>query len=256
MTRTIELAVLAVLLLITALAVHAWLASRDEMQLLQSTMATQKQVIDAADSRERSRDAALNDAIAQIAKRRAADQTPAQILRDLPQYLPLPQPIALAASPAPPLAPLPRQGTALPAAPRSAIQTPSAESMPPADSNPARSTGDRSSIAASANVAPANAAPASTPGRPERPAPAPVAEIPAADLKPLYDYAQDCRSCELQIAAAKQDRADANTKIIALTHERDAALTAAKGGSFLRRVRRNSLWFVVGASAGYIASRR
>jgi hypothetical protein len=80
------------------------------------------------------------------------------------------------------------------------------------------------------------------------------AQIPAADLKPLYDYVQDCRSCQAQLAAAQQNRADDASKLTAITHERDAALTAAKGGTLWRRFRRNLAWFAVGAAAGAVAS--
>ena len=80
------------------------------------------------------------------------------------------------------------------------------------------------------------------------------AQIPAADLKPLYDYVQDCRSCQAQLTAAQQTRADDATKLTAMTQERDAALTAAKGGSIWRRFRHNLNWFVLGAAVGAAAS--
>ena len=83
-----------------------------------------------------------------------------------------------------------------------------------------------------------------------------AAEIPAADLKPLYDYVQDCRAFQDQLAAARQDSADDALKIAAITRERDAAVTAAKGGSFLRRLRRNALWLAIGTAAGLAASKR
>jgi len=40
-----------------------------------------------------------------------------------------------------------------------------------------------------------------------------------------------------------------------MTHERNAAVTAAKGGSVLRRLGRGTIWFVLGAAVGYAASR-
>src|SRR5579862_8187662 len=101
--RTLEIAAFCVALLIAVLAIHAWLSSRDEQQRLQSTLAAQKQVLDAADTREQTRQSTLNAALAKIEKLKRATQTPQQILRDLPQYLPLPQPITLAPpSPRPP----------------------------------------------------------------------------------------------------------------------------------------------------------
>jgi type II secretory pathway pseudopilin PulG len=95
MSRTIEIAVLLVVSLVAALAVHAWLASRDEQQRLASTLAAQKRILDSATARETSRDATLNAALAQITKLKRDTQTPQQIVRDLPKYLPLPQPLTL-----------------------------------------------------------------------------------------------------------------------------------------------------------------
>ena len=213
MRRTIETAAFFAALLISALALHAWLASRADQQRLQSTLAAQKQLLDAADARERARDASLNNTLAKIDELKRATQTPAQVIRELAQYLPLPQPITLA-SPPPPAGPTTQQGTA-----------------------PSRK-------------------PASPPAVPQALPTTPAAQLPAADLKPLYDYVQDCRACQAQVAAAKLNSADDATKIAALTRERDAAITVAKGGSVWRRLRRNALWFVVGAAAGYVAAKR
>jgi hypothetical protein len=233
--RTLEIAAFCAALAIAALAIHAWLAARDEQQRLQSTLAAQKQVLDAATSRENARQASLNDALAKIETLKRVTQTPQQILRDLPQYLPLPQPITLASSPTepPPTVPHPQQeqGTAL-------SPKPAPGPVPP--------------------PSPPGPQPASTlpePPQPEAAVPCSpggncLAQIPLDDLKPLYDFTQTCHECQLRLTAAQQDHADDTTKIAALTRERDAALTAAKGGTFLRRLRRNALWFVVGAGIG------
>jgi hypothetical protein len=216
--RTIEIAAFCAALLLVAMAVHAWLDSRDEQLRLASTLAAQKQLLDAADSRERTRQSALDATLAQIESLKRATLTPEQVLRDLPKYLPLPQPITLASATGPDASAPAQQGT------------------------------DASAKAA-------------IPGQPPGAFPtAPAAQIPSADLKPLYDYVQDCRACQAQLAAAKQNQADDAGKLAALTRERDAAVTAAKGGTFWRRFRRNAAWFGVGAAlgaaAGYTASKR
>ena len=109
---------------------------------------------------------------------------------------------------------------------------------------------DKSASAASGNV-PADAKSTSTPAQATRPSSAPSsAEIPAVDLKPLYDYVQDCRACQAQLIAAKQNHAGDATKLQAVTRERDAAIITAKGGTFWRRFRRNAEWFVIGAATG------
>src|SRR5690348_14449915 len=126
--RTLEIAAFSAALLIAALAIHAWLSSRDDQLRLQSTLATQKQVLDAADAREHMREAALDDALAKIERLKRATQTPQQILLDLPNYLPLPQPMALAP---PATASDAQQGTALPEKSASARAAQPAPSQPP-----------------------------------------------------------------------------------------------------------------------------
>jgi hypothetical protein len=81
-----------------------------------------------------------------------------------------------------------------------------------------------------------------------------AAQIPAADLAPLYDYVQDCRACQLQLTVAKENATDDAAKIRALTRERDAAVTAAKGGSFWLRLKRNAHWLAIGAAVGAVTS--
>ena len=79
--------------------------------------------------------------------------------------------------------------------------------------------------------------------------------LPAADLKPLYDFALDCKACQAKLAASQSDLTDEKTKTAALTKERDAAVRAAKGGSVLRRIARAGKWFAIGAAAGAIAAK-
>jgi hypothetical protein len=228
--RTIEIVPFCIALLLCAMSIHAWLASRDEQQRLASTLASQKQLLDAADTRERARQSALDDTLAQIEKLKRATQTPAEIVRDLPKYLSLPQPITLvAARAANPSTTAARQGTDASAA--SAGNPPT----PP----PSQLSGPH----------PSNSAPAAL-----NASQLPAAQIPSVDLKPLYDYVQDCRACQAQFAAAKQNASDDATKISALTRERDAAITASKGAAFWRRLRRNTIWFGVGAALGAAAA--
>ena len=85
-------------------------------------------------------------------------------------------------------------------------------------------------------------------------APQSTAEIPAADLAPLNNYVQDCRACQLELTAAKQNATDDAAKIRALTRERDAAITAAKGGPFWLRLKRNAHWLAIGAAVGAVTS--
>jgi len=431
--RIFEICLFIAVTIVAAMAFRAWLASHDDQLRLQATLATQKQQLDAAIDRERDRAATLNQTLAQIEKLKRETQTPQQILRDLPQYLKLPQPITLdspanvdqageqvqnqngegtgAASDAggaersassvevPPevnpsrsilgalretlqrkpkgnstavtdatlpdaanrsanassaaiqatptsstksgaevpaalttsrilgairkklrkgatrqdasggnlpdpenqrasASPSPSQSAITPPSTPNAIQrsaTASATSagtpgevvpdaagrsasapnpirreiMPAATSTPIQAVrsfpptsaataateaqlgaADKSASAASGNV-PADAKSTSTPAQATRPSSAPSsAEIPAVDLKPLYDYVQDCRACQAQLIAAKQNHADDATKLQTMTRERDAAIITAKGGTFWRRFQRNAEWFVIGAATG------
>lgn len=224
--RTIELAVFFAVLLIASIALHAWIASHDDQMRLQSTLAAQKQLLDAADTRERTRAATLDQSLAEISEIKRTTQTPEQILRELPKYLSLPQPVAQET------ATKTQQGTALSEKLLSTLNPP-VQAMP----SSTRSSSTSAGLAG-----------------------APAAKIPSADLKPLFDFVQDCRSCQAQLAAAKQNAFDDHAKLDALARERDAALRASKGGSFWRRLRRNALWFAVGAGAGaagrFAASKR
>ena len=83
----------------------------------------------------------------------------------------------------------------------------------------------------------------------------PKVNFPAADLKPLYDFAVDCKACQAKLGAAQADLADEKVKSQALSRERDDALRAAKGGSVLRRIARAAKWFAIGAAAGAIAAK-
>jgi hypothetical protein len=86
-------------------------------------------------------------------------------------------------------------------------------------------------------------------------APESQAVIPAADLKPLYDFALDCKSCQSKLTATQSDLADEKTKTATLTKERDAAIRTAKGGSLLQRTARAAKWLLIGFAAGTLAAR-
>jgi hypothetical protein len=242
MRNTLEISGILLAVLLATMAFHAWLTEHDDRLRLQATIATQKQALDAADTRERDRAVTLKDTLAQIDALKRQTQTPAQVIRDLPKFLSLPQPITLdtpqSATPATQQGTVPskttpclaKKGCPVPDASRSSVQSPAETS-----------SGDES---------PALVAP--TTDLQDLPD-SPSAQIPAADLKPLFDYAQDCRSCQAQLAAAKQNATDDAAKLTAVTRERDATVVAAKGGTFWQRLRRNAVWFAVGAGAGAAA---
>jgi hypothetical protein len=90
---------------------------------------------------------------------------------------------------------------------------------------------------------------------PNSPEPKANAVIPAEDLKPLYDFTIDCKTCQAKLATAQSDLADERQKTAALTRERDDALRIARGGSAWRRITRAAKWFLIGAAAGAVAAK-
>jgi hypothetical protein len=82
----------------------------------------------------------------------------------------------------------------------------------------------------------------------------PMASLPVVDLKPLYDFVQDCKSCQAERETVRRDLTDEKAKSAALAHERDAALKLARGGSFWQRAGRAAKWFGLGVLAGAAAA--
>lgn len=91
----------------------------------------------------------------------------------------------------------------------------------------------------------------------KNPAPAALATIPQPDLGPLRDFVSSCQVCSVRLHAAEQDLAAKNQQLklageqlSAAMKQRDAALQAARGGGFWRRVGSAMKWFAIGAGTG------
>jgi|HubBroStandDraft_6_1064221.scaffolds.fasta_scaffold47619_6 hypothetical protein len=224
----LKLAEVAVPVLLAITIFVAWQADRRDRAQLTAQLAAAQQTISQAAASQHDRDTLLNQTLAQIAAQKQSTTTPAQILKDLPSAIMLPQPITL-------------QPTN--------TETAGARSIAPSAGATSNSPEQ------GANVQPV----VSQTHLPENPIPKPGqpgdAILPAADLKPLYDFALDCKACQAKLAASQGDLSDEKTKTAALTKERDAAVQAAKGGSALRRFARAAKWFALGAAAGAIAAK-
>jgi len=230
----IQLLAALILLAGAVFGFRTWLESHDDQLQLKATLAAQKQLISAADAREQSRTAELNSALAQIAAEKRAAQSPEQIANALSRIIPLPQPIELTSVSEQPgkqgtAGQKSEKGSALPKIPPSAGATQAGNQQELPDSP--------SSLSAGPSVTQKFSA-----------------QLPAADLKPLYDYAQDCKACQLKLNAANADLADERNKSSAIAKERDSAIRAAKGGSLWTRLKRNARWFAVGAGFGAAAT--
>jgi hypothetical protein len=224
---------------IAAIVLAAWRADRRDRAQLAADLATGRQALAQADARRHDRDAQLLQTLAGLAAEKRAVATPAQIIRELPQQIPLPAPITLQSVPCEPGQPAGESLTSTPGTNKQPARTPptapcsSGPVFGPEGLEPAQSEGASKSKAVVA----------------------PQAVIPVADLKPLYDFTLDCRACQAKLATAQADLTDERAKTTVLTRERDEAVRAAKGGSVLRRIARNAKWLAIGAAAGAIAAK-
>ncbi|MBV9885194.1 MAG: hypothetical protein JO119_01470 [Acidobacteria bacterium] len=212
----LRLAELAISAILAASLFVAWRAERNDRAKLAAELAAAQQSLTQATDRQQSRDADLLQTLATIAAQKRDVQTPRQILQALPQQILLPQPITQAPIPA------------------AATLSASSGALSP-------STGYTSKEG---------------PERPAKPAaPEPQVTIPTADLKPLYDFALDCKACQVKLTAAQADLSDEKSKTATLTKERDEAVRTAKGGSALQRAARATKWLLIGAAVGTLAAR-
>jgi hypothetical protein len=196
----------------------AWRADRRDRAQLAADLATGRQALAQAAARQHDRDAQLLQTLAGLAAEKRAITTPAQIIRDLPRQIALPSPITLKST------------------------------------NPETDSG-KDPCSSGPNCGPEGLG-SKRPGNHEASNAAETqAVVPAADLKPLYDFTLDCRACQAKLAAAQADLTDERAKTTILTRERDEAVRAAKGGSILRRIARNAKWLAIGAAAGAIAAK-
>jgi hypothetical protein len=187
----IRLAELLAALLLALAVFFSWRADRRDRSQLESELAATRQLLAAADTRQHDRDAQLAQTLATLSAEKRTIVTPAQIIHDFPNQLPLPSPIVLQTAPT----------------------------------------------------------------SPDSPSPKTSAVIPAEDLKPLYDFTIDCKTCQAKLSTTQADLADERQKTTALSRERDDALRIARGGSLLRRIGRAAKWFIIGAAAGAVAAK-
>jgi type II secretory pathway pseudopilin PulG len=209
-----------VIVLIALVAIYvSWRAEIRSRAELAAELAAAKQALTVVEQRQQARDAKLADTLAAIAAEKRAVRSPAQIVRDLPNEIPLPVPIVI-------------------------------QNIPSSEPSGSKIQGT---------------GPGQTSGlTPEKASPAiPVSNdlskvqgvIAGPDLKPLYDFALDCKTCQAKLATAQSDLADEKGKTAILIKERDNALRVVRGGSIWQRVGRASKWILIGAAAGAIAAR-
>lgn len=228
--RTIEivLGVTAVALLLMSL--QAWRAQREAAGKLNTALDAQQKLINQAGGREAQREQSLKTALSEIAKLKAHTRTSEQVLKELPKYLSLPQPIV--ANPS--------------------LKEQMNKEMVPKPNEQLTDSGD-AGVAAHDSTAPHQASNSAAPTQSTEES---STEMPEQDLRPLFNFVQDCRVCDAKLDAAQSDAADQSAKITALTGQRDLALDSAKGGTVWYRLRSHLRWLAAGAALGFLAAYR
>lgn len=86
--------------------------------------------------------------------------------------------------------------------------------------------------------------------------------IPQADIPAFQKYKLDCdessaklTACTLNAASTAIEQTAAATQLKAVTTERDAWKTTAKGGTWWHRTVTSAKWIAIGGATGYIAGR-
>jgi len=214
--RRVAALAICVALAVGGVSLSSWLGARDDRTRLAATIASQGSIIAAAEKREQDRAQQLADTLKQIAALKTSVQTPQQVIRQLPQFLPpLPQPL---------------------------------ETIP----SKSAAAGTAAAAPATAGSRASSSAAGALPNAPAGPSAPSDVRVPSADLKPLFDFVQDCRACQAKLTAAQQDAQDEHTKNDALTKDRDAAVKAAKGGGVWSRTVRAAKWLAIGVAVGYV----
>jgi type II secretory pathway pseudopilin PulG len=91
----IRLAELLITAILAVALVEAWRADRRDRAQLAAELATAKQALAQADAHQHDRDTQLLHTLSTLASEKRAVTTPAQIVRELPNEIPLPAPIVL-----------------------------------------------------------------------------------------------------------------------------------------------------------------
>lgn len=234
----VRLVALAMALPLCVMAIDAWLSSRSQERQLQALVVEEQKIIMSADKRESDRNDSVKKAVAGIDKLKKRTQTTSQALKELPIYLPLPQPIVTGS--------------------QSRFSYRAAPTTQSLITNFGSGNLRLGFKAFSDHVLAGSRQPQAENnglqgGRP--PIAVPDIQIPAPDIKPLFNYVQDCRACETELKAARENASDDATKLQTLIRERDFALNAAKGGSAWKRFCHNFEWFAGGVLGGLVAAR-
>ncbi|HKV49348.1 MAG TPA: hypothetical protein VJN69_14740 [Candidatus Acidoferrales bacterium] len=228
-SKIIKVLIIALGLAAVCIAVDSWLTVKDAQRQLTNAFANEQNLIAQSDATKRQQEDDLKNLLSVIESLKAKIRTPSQVIKELPKYLPLPAPISVARQ---------RDGSL-----GQAQGTGSARLRPEKAKNWTGLPDFRYETSVAPKLRSSSVRDYGV-----------AAKIPVEDLKPLFDFAQDCRACEAELEAAQKTAADDSVKIKALTRERDLAVHAEKG-TLWHRMRQDMVWFAFGM-AGYAVINR
>lgn len=217
---TIELVGGTVAVVLLLMSLEAWRGERKETSQLGNALEAQQKLITDANNRETERENTLKSSLSDIANLKRKTRTPSQLLRELPKYLPLPQPIVAKDAPTQ-------------TARKERPSRPWSLSTPSIGANVTASENLGTDAIPSANTS------------------AQTKEQLSMELP-----AQDCRACNAKLSAAQRDATDDSLKLTALTKQRDLAVNSAKGGTLRQRLKSHLRWLAVGAGIGLLIGYR
>jgi hypothetical protein len=93
----LKLAAIVIAVALSAAMIQSWRADQRNRAQLAAELAATKQLLAAAGARQHDRDAQLAQTLSALAAEKRTVATPAQIIRNLPNQIPLPAPITLQA---------------------------------------------------------------------------------------------------------------------------------------------------------------
>lgn len=228
-SKIIEVLIVALALAAAWMSVDNWLAAKGAQRQFANAFADEQKLIAQSDATKHQREDDLKNLLNEIESLKAKTRTPSQVIEELPKYLRLPAPISVSR---------PHGNCVEQAQCTAAMHLLTVH--PGKMKNSTRST----DLAYGPSLVP-ELTPSSVRGD------GLDAKIPVQDLKPLFDFVQDCRACGAELDAAHKTAADDSMKLKVLTNERDLAVRVEKG-TFWHRVRQDMVWFAFGM-VGYAA---
>jgi type II secretory pathway pseudopilin PulG len=94
----LQLAAAGIFLVLAVSIVMAWRAERRDQAKLQEQLKSAQQAVTEANARQETRDSTLQLLIKELQKKQKAVQTPTEVMKALPEVLPLPEPLVIEAA--------------------------------------------------------------------------------------------------------------------------------------------------------------